>query len=247
MAQRPSTLTTRAGLELGVLGQTESEKLFRWLWLDAGKIHPNRRSRPVAPGRDTGPRRSEETVNFVKFLAHGKPDKHYTSLLTGAALQTFAASLFDDDCANLTNVEGNDPPLSQLLVEALQPHSPSHSQNLAASQPLVRELLAWIWRPHNFVCPNAWRLISSKVQHPPKFTEPRPRSGLHATQNRSIRYVRWTKLNQVALCRAYFNERSAMLIPNPSPQASVPAVGLKLYVRMKMWAINSICCSQAPS
>ncbi len=44
------------------------------------------------------------------------------ALFTHAAMQAFAASLLDQDCSNLTNIEGNDPPLSQLLAEA-QPHS----------------------------------------------------------------------------------------------------------------------------
>ena len=45
----------------------------------------------------------------------------WTVLLTYAALQAFAASLLDQDCAHLINVERNDPLWSQPLAEAPGP------------------------------------------------------------------------------------------------------------------------------
>ena len=58
--------------------------------------------------------------NFVKLLAHAKPDKHQlqhfvastlinrgTALLTHTAVQALAVSLFDHDSSHLTNVESN--------------------------------------------------------------------------------------------------------------------------------------------
>lgn len=68
--------------------------------------------------------------NFVKLLAHAKPDKHQlqhfvastlinrgTALLTHAAVQALAVSLLDHDCSHLTNLKAT----SQLLAEAPAP------------------------------------------------------------------------------------------------------------------------------
>ena len=96
----------------------------------------SRRCRLVVLGIETGCRWSEEAARFVTLLAHAKarqaphllqhsvaaaPINRWTAMLTHAALQAFAASLLDQDCAHLTNVEGNDPAWSQLLAEAPGP------------------------------------------------------------------------------------------------------------------------------
>ena len=95
----------------------------------------SRRCRLVVLGIETGGW-SEEAASFVKLLAHAKARQaprllqhsvaaalinRWTAQLTHAALQAFAASLLDQDCAHLTNVEGNDPLWSQLLAEAPDP------------------------------------------------------------------------------------------------------------------------------
>ena len=96
----------------------------------------SRRCRLVVLGIETGGRWSEEAARFVTLLAHAKARQaphllqhsvaaalinRWTAMLTHAALQAFAASLLDPDCAHLTNVEGNDPAWSQLLAEAPGP------------------------------------------------------------------------------------------------------------------------------
>ena len=106
----------------------------------------SRRCRLIVLGIETGGRWSEEAARFVKLLAHAKARQaprllqnsvaaalinRWTAQLTHAALQAFAASLLDQDCTHLTNVEGNDPLWSQLLAEAPDP---------PASQPLLKEL-----------------------------------------------------------------------------------------------------------
>ena len=98
------------------------------------------------------------------------------------------------------------------------------------------------------------------LRGPPLYKWPpksKSKSGLHAIgapfqgagANKSILYECYTKLNQVVLCTTKFNERFAMLIPkvaihssiSPWPQALVPAVRLKFWLPLKMWATSSIC------
>ena len=143
----------------------------------------SRRCRLVVLGIETGGRWSEEAARFVTLLAHAKARQaphllqhsvaaalinRWTAMLTHAALQAFAASLLVQDCAHLTNVEGNDPAWSQLLAEAPGPSSPQH---------LFKEL--WLGLGHlpctagasgiemvTLVRPHAWRLPSKTVQEP---------------------------------------------------------------------------------
>ena len=56
----------------------------------------------------------------------------WTALLSHAAMQAFAASLLAQDCSNHSNVEGNEPPHSQVLAEASL-HAPSASRLPAPS------------------------------------------------------------------------------------------------------------------
>ena len=107
----------------------------------------SRRCRLVVLGIETGGRWSEETSMFVKLLAQAKARQappllqaslsaafisRWTALLSHAAMQAFAASLLAQDCSNHSNVEGNEPPLSQVLAEAPL-HAPSASRLPAPS------------------------------------------------------------------------------------------------------------------
>ena len=101
----------------------------------------SRRCRLVVLRIETGGRRSEEASLFVK-LAEAKARQappllqtsvaaalisRWTALLSHAAMHAFAASLLAQDCSNHTNVEGNQPSLSQVLAEApLHATDPSH-------------------------------------------------------------------------------------------------------------------------
>ena len=95
----------------------------------------SQRCRLVVLGIETGGR-WRKAASFVRLLAHAKARQaprllqhsvaaalinRWTAQLTHAALQAFAASLLDQDCTHLTNVEGNDPLWSQLLAEAPDP------------------------------------------------------------------------------------------------------------------------------
>ena len=93
----------------------------------------SRRCRLVVLGIETGGRWSEEASMFVKLLAQAKARQappllqtslaaalisRWTASLSHAAMHAFAASLLAQDCSNHTNVEGNQPTLSQVLAEA---------------------------------------------------------------------------------------------------------------------------------
>ena len=107
----------------------------------------SKKKETVVPGIETGGRWSEEASMFVKLLAQAKARQappllqaslsaafisRWTALLSHAAMQAFAASLLAQDCSNHSNVEGNEPPLSQVLAEAPL-HAPSASRLPAPS------------------------------------------------------------------------------------------------------------------
>ncbi len=70
---------------------------------------------------------------------------HWTALFSHAAMQTFASSLLAQDYHSHSNVDGNEPPLSQVLTEAPL-HAPSASRLPAPSY----GILAWAWpSPHS--------------------------------------------------------------------------------------------------
>ena len=98
---------------------------------------------------------------FVKLLAQAKARQappllqtslaaalisRWTASLSHAAMHAFAASLLAQDCSNHTNVEGNQPTLSQVLAEA-----PLHAT--ASSRLPAR----------SYGAPAAWRLTSNTV------------------------------------------------------------------------------------
>ena len=104
----------------------------------------SRRCRLVVLGIETGGRWSEEASMFVKLLAQAKARQsppllqtslaaalisRWTASLSHAAMHAFAASLLAQDCSNHTNVEGNQPTLSQVLAEApLHATAPSRKE-----------------------------------------------------------------------------------------------------------------------
>ena len=100
----------------------------------------SRRWRLVVLGIETGGRWSEK-ISLFNSWPKPKHDKHHrfykkkpslaatlisrwTALLSHAAMHALAASLLAQDCSNHSNVEGNQPSLSQVLAEA-----PLHATN----------------------------------------------------------------------------------------------------------------------
>ena len=81
---------------------------------------------------EMGGRWSEEASMFVNLLVQAKARQappflqtslaaalvsRWLALLNHAAMHAFAASFLAQDCSNRTNVEGNQPSLSQVLAE----------------------------------------------------------------------------------------------------------------------------------
>jgi len=97
----------------------------------------SRRCRLVVLAFETGGRWSHETTNFIRLLAQSKARQapallqpvmaalisRWSALLRHAAMQSFAASLLDQDqnLSTHSNVDGNAPPVSQLLAETPPP------------------------------------------------------------------------------------------------------------------------------
>ena len=96
------------------------------------KLLRNSRCRLVVLGIEVGGRWSEEAAAFITNLARAKtrdtpaPLRHaataslisrWTAFLTHAALSAFAASLLFEDPAHHHNLDGEPPPLSDLLAQ----------------------------------------------------------------------------------------------------------------------------------
>ena len=96
----------------------------------------SRRCRLVVLAFETGGRWSHETTNFIRLLAQSKARQapallqrsvmaalisRGSAMLSHAAMQSFAASLLDQNLSTHSNVDGNTPPVSQLLAETPPP------------------------------------------------------------------------------------------------------------------------------
>ena len=96
----------------------------------------SRRCRLVVLAFETGGRWSHEATNFIRLLAQSKARQapallqrsvmaalisRWSAMLSHAAMQSFAASLLDQNLSTHSNVDGNTPPVSQLLAETPPP------------------------------------------------------------------------------------------------------------------------------
>ena len=95
----------------------------------------SRRCRLVVLAFETGGRWSHEATNFIRLLAQSKARQapallqrsvmaalisRWSAMLSHAAMQSFAASLLDQNLSTHSNVDGNTP-VSQLLAETPPP------------------------------------------------------------------------------------------------------------------------------
>ena len=100
----------------------------------------SRRCKLVVLAIEVGRLWSQEAANFIRFLAKSRA-RHvpailqtsveaalvarWSAMMSHAAMQTFAATLIDEDPSHHKNVEGNIPPLNQILAETpLAPYPP---------------------------------------------------------------------------------------------------------------------------
>jgi len=96
----------------------------------------SRRCRLVVLAFETGGRWSHEATNFIRLLAQSKARQapallqrsvmaalisRWSAMFSHAAMQSFAASLLDQNLSTHSNVDGNTPPVSQLLAETPPP------------------------------------------------------------------------------------------------------------------------------
>ena len=102
----------------------------------------SRRCRLVVLAFETGGRWSHEATNFIRLFAQSKARQapallqrsvmaaiisRWSAMLSHAAMQSFAASLLDQNLSTHSNVDGNTPPVSQLLA-ATPPPPPGNSR-----------------------------------------------------------------------------------------------------------------------
>ena len=121
-----------------------SPRQLCWMVIAGNTKHTQNFSDLVVLGLEVGGRWSQEAASFITLLAQHEARQappilqhsittaliaRWSSLLTHAAQQTFAASLVEtpQTPANHTNTEGNEPTFSQLLAEA-PPASPPASR-----------------------------------------------------------------------------------------------------------------------
>ena len=112
-----------------------SPRQLCWMVIAGNTKHTQNFSDLVVLGLEVGGRWSQEAASFITLLAQHEARQappilqhsittaliaRWSSLLTHAAQQTFAASLVEtpQTPANHTNTEGNEPTFSQLLAEA---------------------------------------------------------------------------------------------------------------------------------
>ena len=96
----------------------------------------SRRCRLVVLAFETGGRWSHEATNFIRLFAQSKARQapallqgsvmaaiisRWSAMLSHAAMQSFAASLLDQNLSTHSNVDGNTPPVSQLLAATPSP------------------------------------------------------------------------------------------------------------------------------
>ena len=80
----------------------------------SGQLH-------LAPCEIQGPARSRHIANISRSNLVAR----WSAMMSHAAMQTFAATLIDEDPSHHKNVEGNIPPLNQILAETpLAPYPP---------------------------------------------------------------------------------------------------------------------------
>ena len=123
------------------------------------ELFRSRRCNLVVLGLEVGGKWSQEAASFITLLAQHEARQappilqhsittaliaRWSSLLTHAAQQTFAASLVDtpQTLANHTNTEGNEPTFSQLVAEA-PPKSPSQPAPTTVSTKVPKGV--WIY------------------------------------------------------------------------------------------------------
>ena len=140
----------------------------------------SRRCRLVVLAFETGGRWSHEATTFIRMLAQSKARQapallhrsvmaalisRWSAMLSHAAMQSFAASLLDQNLSTHSNVDGHTPPVSQILAET--PPPPPGTSRLPHPN-------CGLWIEH------IWRLASIKTVSRPKSTV----RGTHWTSRR---------------------------------------------------------------